>query len=309
MIKINLISRQESDVLDSKPSRAKVFLSSRRSITISAVAVGVLGAVSILVMLTSKQKEAVVTQEVIPQTQGTVPEKPEYQSKVVLSHAVEEIVREIQGEHRETPRYSTYRDMAPAAKVEHQLAICKKALAFIKDVTPDQIGFTDLIITTPGDLYLRGNAATTEDYRNFKEKLSSASFLRIKPGIKKSRAAEKSAQEFSFYGTFKFKPTATDAGRVVNAGDIPVLISRLKKTAKSSGLRLEPVTLKSKSTVGKYKRHIYKTHASNCSFTEFQNFVTTLYVSRSKIGILKFALKAEGNELMTASMDLVMYSN
>jgi hypothetical protein len=108
---------------------------------------------------------------------------------------------------------------------------------------------------------------------------------------------------------FEFKTPSPGKGRIVGAGGVSGEISRFKRIAKASGLQLTPLTLKSKKDIGSYRRYIYKTRVQNCSFESFEKFVTKLYISKSKTGILKLSLKAEGDEVMAARMDVVLYTN
>ena len=306
MIRINLLNQLDK-VPEKKSIKTGDSSSFKRLVVIFLFLVIIAGLVFTWYQLSGKGKEEQI--EAGPRHKTSVPQKPEYKPKVVLSQAVEEIVKEIQTEQRKAPRNTTYRDLSPAEKIEHQLSTCKKALAFFGKITPPEIGFTDIILTTPGDLYLHGMATGSGHYQTFKQSLSHASFLTVKPGILKPTGAHNLAQEFSFYGTFRFKIPSPGGNRIVSPQDVSGTISRFRRTAKASGLQLTPLTLKSKTNVGKYRRYIYETHIRNCSFDRFQNFITKLYVSKAKTGILKFSLKAEGDDILAAGIDLVLYTN
>jgi len=250
--------------------------------------------------------EKIVT-EIAIQKRGPVPQKPEYQPKVVISNSVEEIVKEIEGEHRHKSRISTYKDLKPAAKIEFQLFTCKKALSHIKSVTSSEIGFTDLILTTPGDIYIHGMASSKENYKIFKQNLAKPAFLSARSGIIKLIGENEETIEFSIYGHFKFKPPATRKNRSIKRSDLKKNVSNFKEIIKGSDLSLESFNIKSISNVGVYKRHIYKLTLKNCSYSKIQNLINKLQVTQANTGILKFALKAEDEGDMTANIDMVLY--
>jgi hypothetical protein len=171
------------------------------------------------------------------------------------------------------------------------------------------VGFTDIIVSSPGDLYVRGLAGSREIYQDFIGKLNGTAHVKINPGIIKAARPRSKSREFSLYGSFHMGKIGTGGDRVTKKMVINEVISRLKNSAQASGLKLGSVNLKSQTNAGIYKRLIYQTHVEQCNFIQFQNFVNKLYVSRSKVGLLKFSLRSNGTEHMSATLDLVIYTH
>jgi len=294
---INLINEDFSQEESSSKLKKMLFIG-----VPTIIVIGLIGHFSLTLFPAEK-----VIPEIAVQKRGPVPQKPEYRPKVVISNSVEEIVKEIEGENRRKSRISTYKDLVPAAKIEFQLLICKKALAHIKSVTTSEIGFIDLIVTTPGDIYIHGMASSKDNYKIFKQKLVKPTFLSAKSGIVKLLEENEETIEFSIYGHFKFKPPATRKNRSINKSQLKNNVSKFKEIIKGSDLSINSFKLKSISNVGAYKRYIYKLSLKNCSFSKFQNFINKLQISQANTGILKFALKAAGGEEMTANLDMILY--
>ncbi len=241
------------------------------------------------------------------QSKGPIPPKPEYKPDVVISQSVEEIVKEIENEQRQKPRVATYKDLNPASKIEFQLAVCKKTLAHVKSITSPDIGFTDLILTTPGDLYIHGMAEGKPAFNSFKDKLTSVPYISAKPGMVKPLETKDLGIEFSLYGHIKLSAPKSKDNRSIKLDELNKNLSSFKEVAKGSGLDFDNLKLKSKSNLGSYKRYIYQASDPNCDYGEFQNFVNKLHLARSNVGILKFSLKATQQGTMAANMDVVLY--
>jgi hypothetical protein len=252
--------------------------------------------------LTWKPKQEVKTQEY------QTPEAPEYEPKIVYSQVVEELVKEIEEEQRNTPRYTTYDALTPAAKVEYQLLVSRKSLQFFKDRTTPRVGFSDLILTTPGDLYLRGEAITQADYEIFQNSLNQGNELVLKPGVLRKVGEKGVRREFSFYGKFKFAQPPSIKNREVPEAEIGDELNNFKSIAQSVGLQLSQPELTSQSNMGLFKRRIYSVSATGARFSEFYQFINNLYMGQSRVGIAKFALRAAGDEVIDVQLEINLYS-
>ncbi|MBF0432437.1 MAG: hypothetical protein HQK83_14225 [Fibrobacteria bacterium] len=255
------------------------------------------------------QKEFQETKPIITENEPYSQTAPEPTPKPVLAYAVEEAVKEIEGDFRKKQRVSTYKDFSSASKIDHQILVCKKTLSLISEITPPNIGFTDLIVsTTPGDLYIRGIASSRVHYQNFLTQIKNIRNFKIRPGLVKAVGDKKISRDFSLYGTIRFKRSSSGSNRVIRNKDISFELTRFRNMADVSGVSLSEIKSKSVSNAGVYRRYIYQTRAGNCTYAQFQSFVNTIYTAKSPVGILKFTLRSGADERVNVTMDLMMYT-
>lgn len=242
-------------------------------------------------------------------TEVPVPKRPEYKPQVVLSHVVEELVREIEEEQRLAPREPTYQSLTPGAQVEYQLYIARKALQFFKDRTTPRIGFTDLVISTPGDIYLRGRSMTLGDYQTFFEELQKGTELSIREGEPVQKYGEKGVKrEFSLYGKFRFKEPPASTNRLVAEAELGDELRAFREKASAVGINFSTPELQSNTNMGPFKQRLYTVHATGLDFGAFYQLINSLYLGQSHVGIAKFALRASGDETIDIELNLLIYS-
>lgn len=234
--------------------------------------------------------------------------EPAAQPKRVTSDAVEEIVREIQEEQGRQGPAASYADLVPSEKIEFQYFAATRILKDIKAVTPPDVGFSNFIFTPPGDFYIHGLAYDEETYQRFRDALSGLEGASIRPGISSKSGARGTSREFSFYGTVKYpvKAIPQPPDRVLKKQDVQAELKRLKEVAASLGIALRSPKLKSTSDAGDYRRMIFQASA-DCSYQQMQDLLAQLRERNSNLGFLKFALKASGDESVTASLDILAY--
>jgi hypothetical protein len=95
---------------------------------------------------------------------------------------------------------------------------------------------------------------------------------------------------------------------VLKPKEVPLALKEFQQKAKGSGLRLTPVSRQSSLNIGKYERHVYKTQIQKCSFIQLHKFITILHDTKSKTGLLKFAMEPENDGSLSVAMELVMYT-
>ncbi len=331
MIKINLLQTVEQKPPEKMPGQSRANIWRNKKVIFSllgmaAVAVLMIAFLSKKVSQTLPSNTVANTSDQSPQVQpqasgankteaigfgetDKLPDNPPQPSnKVVMAHAVEETVKEIEGEHRSRNPSKSARDIKPPSRVAYQLYINHKVLEFIKDVTPPDIGFTDLIVSSPGDVYIRGIARSRIHYQSFITKLKNSPLISVKPGILKNLGDDKTAREFSIYGKCKFRKPSSLSNRVVPRKDVQSALATLKTKAQVSGIQLGTLRQTARSTLGSYQRRLFKTQISNCNYPQFKNFVDKLYKDQSKVGILKFSLRSNADDQLNANLDLVLYT-
>lgn len=241
--------------------------------------------------------------------------EPAPQPKRVTAQAVEEIVREIQDEQGRQGAVTSYADLVPSEKIEYQYFAANRILKDIKAVTPPDIGFAHFIFTPPGDFYVHGLAFDEETYKRFQNGLAGLEGATIRPGITAKSAAPArktpgAGIEFSFYGTVKYPINAISQppDRVVKKQALQGELKQLREVAATLGIHLQSPKLKSTSDAGEYRKMIFQASA-DCSFQQMQDLLAQLQENKSNLGFLKFALKANGDENVVASLDILAYVN
>ena len=226
--------------------------------------------------------------------------------QVVYSDAVEEVVREIEAEtgHKGGP---TYANLSPDLKIAYQLATCWKALSYLKKVSSSDIGFTELTLSLPGKLYLHGKASNQKQFEAFERKLRGATFASLKPGMVKPFGHQNVGREFTFYGNLKFSTPGKGSGRVVREKELSGVLKEFEGSARSSGISLSPLVLKSNTPDGGLSKRVYKVQADNCNFFQFNKWVQGLAANHSPVGFEKMALQAGGGENLFVNMDAVVF--
>jgi hypothetical protein len=230
--------------------------------------------------------------------------------KRVTADAVEEIVREIQEEQGRQGRPATYADLVPSEKIEYQYFAATRILKDIKAVTPPDIGFADFIFSPPGDFYIHGLAYDEDTYQRFQSGLAGLEGAVIRPGVAAKGGARGTAKEFSFYGTVKYPVNAISQppDRVLKKDALQAELKNLRAVAATLGIKLHDPKLKSQSDAGEYRKMVF-TASADCSYQQMQDLLDQLHENKSNLGFLKFALKANGDENVVASLDILAYVN
>lgn len=244
-------------------------------------------------------------------TEATVtapePAHPEGKAKPkrVTSHAVEEVVREVGETGANEP---TYAEMVPSERIEFQYFASSRILKDIKAVTPPDVGFANFIFTPPGDFYVHGLASGAGDLARFQEALSGLEGASIRPGLNAPAGARGLSREFSFFGSVKYPLNAmpTPPDRVIGKENLQSELKRLKTVAGSLGVKLKEPRLSSSGRSGAFTRQIYSTSA-DCSYQQLQDLLSGLHEGKSNLGLVKFALRARGDEKVAADLDLLVY--
>lgn len=255
------------------------------------------------------------TQVSVPAAPVSAPAPAVHKPKRVTADAVEEIVREIQAEQGRQGPASSYADLVPSQKIEYQYMAATRLLKDIKAITPPDIGFADFIFSPPGDFYVHGLAYDEEAYRRFQEGLSGLEGAVIRPGVAtkggaRTTAGGKATIEFSFYGTVKYPVSAIPEppDRMVSQAGLQGELKKVLDVAATLGIKLRDPKLKHTRDAGDHRRMVFQASA-DCSYQQMQDLLGQLQESKSSLGFLKFALKADGNENVVASLDILAYVN
>ncbi len=253
-------------------------------------------------------KEMPVVEAPVPALTPPVPTRPQAKPVIVTVDAVEEIVKEIQQEVRLQPRRIGYSDLAPSQKVQYQQMAAKQLLRQLKNITPAEVGFANLVFTLPGDFYVHGMAYDFSHYERFKQELGTIGGS-LKSGILKPIGDRGISQEFSFYGKVDYQVSpASGEDRILGESEVPAELQSLRRTASNLGIQMTIPSLATSSPWGAYKRKIYKTEAK-CDYQQLESLFSQMQVERSHVGLVKFALRATGDEQVNASLDLMLYTN
>jgi len=240
---------------------------------------------------------------------AAVPQRQEFKAPLVYSQVVEELAREIENEQRLAPRTPNYADLKPGAQIEYQLYSARKALQFFREKTTPRVGFTHLVFSTPGDIYLRGLSITQNDYDVFYNQLKQSTELSITEGQPPQKTGEKGVRrEFSLYGKFRFGETPASTNRLVPPNEIGDELQALSQRAQSLGIRFSSPELQSSTTLGPVKQKIYALHAQGIDFPAFYQFINALYLGQARTGIAKFSLRATGDETLDVELSILIYN-
>jgi hypothetical protein len=310
MIRINLLKPLQAPaspvMLEEPAGRRKPLVLALAGIIVLAAGVSaVLMYPSILGGLLGEEEAAVIEAPAAPEAAAAAPVA---EPKRVTAHAVEEIVREVQAEQERMGPSAGYADLVPSEKIEYQYFAATRILKDIKSVTPPDVGFAHFIFTPPGDFYIHGLAYDEETYRRFQEGLATLEGAAIRPGLAARGKGRARTVEFSFYGTVRYPVNAISQppDRVVSKQELQAELKQLGQVASTLGIRLKSPRLKSTSDAGEYRKLVYQASA-DCSYQQMQDLLTRLQENRSNLGFLKFALKAEGEDRSTASLDILAY--
>jgi hypothetical protein len=310
MIRINLLKSLQAPAA---PLMLEAAAGRRRPLVLALAGIAVLAAgISAVLMYPSLlggllgEEEAAVIEA--PAAPAPDPSSPAATPKRVTANAVEEIVREVQAEQERLGPSTGYNDLVPSEKIEYQYFAATRILRDIKSVTPPDIGFAHFIFSPPGDFYVHGLAYDEETYRRFQEGLSTLEGAAIRPGLVSRGKGRVQTVEFSFYGTVKYPVNAIPQppDRVVSKQKLQAELKQLGQVASTLGIRLKSPRLKSSSDAGEYRKLVYQASA-DCSYQQMQDLLGRLQENRSNLGFLKFALKAEGDDRSTASLDILAY--
>jgi hypothetical protein len=310
MIRINLLKSLQAPaapvMLEEASGRRKPLVLALAGIAVLAAGISaVLMYPSLLGGLLGEEEAAVIEAPAAPAPDPSAHAKP---PKRVTANAVEEIVREVQAEQERSGPTAGYNDLVPSEKIEYQYFAATRILRDIKSVTPPDIGFAHFIFSPPGDFYVHGLAYDEETYRRFQEGLATLEGAAIRPGLVARGKGRVQTVEFSFYGTVKYPVNAIPEppDRVVSKQELQAELKQLGQVASTLGIRLKSPRLKSSSDAGEYRKLVYQASA-DCSYQQMQDLLGRLQESRSNLGFLKFALKAEGDDRSTASLDILAY--
>ncbi len=226
--------------------------------------------------------------------------------KQVTSEAVEEIVHELPQENSQTPKSKSYHDLVPSEKIEYQNFACIQILKQIRTATPLSVGFADFIFSSPGEFYVHGLTYDLPHYELLKTALGAIDGSTLKAGLLQPRGKE---QEFSFFGSVKYSlENGSKQDRIVNKDKVQSELAQLKTVASHLGIQMKNPQLESTTELGDIKKMIFKAEAA-CNFDQFQRLVEQLQENKSNLGLIKFALKATGDESLKANVDFSVYVN
>jgi hypothetical protein len=226
----------------------------------------------------------------------------------VAAGAVEETVRDLHPGAARPAAPAAYSDLAPSQKIEYQYYASARILKEIKSITPPEVGFANFIFSPPGEFYVHGLAAGDEDLKRFRDGLSTLNGVRIKPGMNVPAGARGKAKEFSFFGSvaYPLEQLPVPPDRVVAKADLSRELRQMKKVAGDLGIRLKEPRLLTTAQAGNVKKMVWEASA-DCSFQQMQDFLAGLHESKSNLGVLKFALRARGDEKVVADVDILAY--
>jgi hypothetical protein len=238
------------------------------------------------------------------------PHRPEKHEppKQVTENAVEETVRNVQEDQTREQATPSYGKMVPSQKVEFQYYAADQVLRDIKKVTPPDVGFANFIFTPPGDFYVHGLAADDQSLQRFRQGLSGLSGASVRPGMNVPAGTRGKAKEFSFYTSVKYPLDAirTPPDHVMDKAGVQKELKQLKTVANGLGIHLREPKLANTSSAGDVNRMVYQT-SGDCDFQQMQDLLNALHEGKSNLGVIKFALRAKGDEKVVADLDLLAY--
>jgi hypothetical protein len=310
MIRINLLKPLEPQalplILEEPAGRSKkTFLIVGGLALVAVIAIAVLQFPSLFGGMFA-EKEAVAVQEPVPPVPA--PTEESVQPKRVTAQAVEETVRDIQEDPAIQQMAPSYAEMVPSAKIEFQYYASNRILKDIKAVTPPDIGFADFIFTPPGDFYIHGLAETDADLQRFKQGLEGLAGASIRPGMNAPAGAKGIAREFSFFGSVKYplSEIGSPPDHSMSKAKLAADLKQMKALAAALGIRLKEPKLLGTTQAGALKKSVYQVGAE-CSFQQMQDLINDLHDGKSDLGLIKFSLKAKGDEKVVAEMDIAAY--
>lgn len=309
MIRINLLKPLEPQalplILDEPAGRGKKTWLILGGLTLVAV-----GAIAILQFPTLfsgmfAQQETVEAPPVPP---VPAPSEEHAQPNRVTSQAVEETVRDLQPDQSDKITDPSYADLVPSGKIEFQYYSSKRLLRDIKAVTPPDVGFANFIFTPPGDFYIHGLAESERDLQRFQEGLNGLMGAAIRLSMNVPAGTHGKSKEFSFFGSVKYplSDIGSPPDHTIPKSQLPAELKTLKTLAANLGIRLKEPKLISSTQSGALKKQVYLMGAE-CSFQQMQDLISDLHERKSHLGIIKFSLKAKGDEKVNAELDIAAY--
>ncbi len=237
----------------------------------------------------------------------TPPSRPRPSSSLSPSQAVEDVVREVEEEIKRAPRQITYDQLGPSDKIVFQHRASANLMGQLKRSTPPKVGFSHVIVTLPGDLYVHGLAYDEDSFRRLKSGLEGGKGASVRQGIFRPAGERGTAMEFSLYGKIESAPGSPSGNeRIASKAQVQQELQAFVRLAQGHGVKLDLPQSKSKAQWGNLERQIFRTQA-RCSYQQLESFLSQLPESTSKVGLLKIALRAQGDDSMAASLDLVVY--
>lgn len=309
MIRINLLKPLEPQVLplilEEPPGRRKKTLLLLGGLALVAIlAIVVLQFPSLFGgLLGGAEPAEVVLTPPVPKPEGT-----HVQPKRVTSDAVEETVRDLQEDPARKMAEPSYARMVPSEKIEFQYYASTRLLKDIKAITPPDVGFANFIFTPPGEFYVHGLAADEQGLQRFRQGLAGLTESEVRTGMNVPAGTRGKSKEFSFFASVKYPldQIRIPPNHVLDKAGLQKEIKQLKTVAAGLGIRLKEPRLLHTSSTDNVNRLIYKT-SGNCDFQQMQDLLTGLHEANSNLGIIKFSLRASGDEKVAAEMDVLAY--
>ena len=200
-----------------------------------------------------------------------------------------------------------YSKLSPSKLIAFQQSSGAQLLHDLLAAAPEGVGFSRIAFTPPGEFYIHGVATTAADMQHFQKGFNTLPGLELQENKIQSVGADQ--HEFVFSGRVAYSGMEIDSSknRVLAANQSDASLQRFLKTAKAQNIDMDPPQLRDSSNVDGVRHRVYHTEA-RCDYVKLQALLEALRKARSNVGFQQLALEARGEESMTASLDLILYS-
>jgi hypothetical protein len=245
------------------------------------------------------QKMGASPQPVVQPTSVNVP------VATVKLDAVEEVVKSVRTQNPK-PAPKQYKQLTPGERVHFQKEMMATMLKRFKEITPSEVGFTDLVFKIPGYYYMNGMAENKTVLASFESKLKALSgtykSIPVKQGAIKGEGVE-----FGGYGSIpSVSRNKNESFSLVDRASLNTQLANLKKLATNTGAPIQGFANPVVSKHGLYQRILYRARFK-ADFSSMIRFMEGLQNSEYPIGILQIAVAAGAEESMVTSIDFIMY--
>ena len=203
----------------------------------------------------------------------------------------------------------TPEDPDPSRRITFQYFAGTRLFQDLQTAAAQGVGFTRIMFTPPDEFYVHGVASTEADLQHFKGALIALPGATLQQDQTQPVGAGGVAREFHFSGRIQYDTagmTSTE-NRVLAANQVDATLKEFISTTHALGIELEPIQLQDSSVSEGLTRLLYRTEA-NCDYARLQTLLEKLQQNRSHVGFQRVNLEAQGNEKMTASLDLLVYA-
>ena len=197
----------------------------------------------------------------------------------------------------------------PSRRIAFQYFTGTRLFQDLQNAAPQSVGFTRIMFTPPGEFYAHGVAGTDDDLQRFKRALTALPGALLTQDQSQPVGPGGMAREFHFSGNLRYDTSGmvSTENRVMAADQVGAALKGFMNTTHSLGIELEPIQLLDSSVSGGLTRLLYHTEAG-CDYARLQALLEKLQRTRSHVGFQRVSLEAQGNEKMTASLDLLVYA-